>query len=152
MAQPHAPFALPDHRPSCRRCEGRVGFIVTSGGQDVVRCDACNNYLYCAPRTETGRAQRTLSTRPGITPAQRYRVLERCGHRCVACGAMGDLQMAHLIAREDAEREGFLDEVIDSDLNLAAMCPECNSGQRPQGSVAVTLMYRCLLLATRKTA
>lgn len=61
-----------------------------------------------------------------------------------------DLEVDHLISREDAERLGFLDELIESDLNLAPMCRECNSGKRVTGSASLRLMYRCLVVASNR--
>lgn len=137
-------------RAACPACNGWLGRIETKGGQDCVYCD-CGRHCYNAPRVETGRAVRSLSDRPDIKPSRKWRILDAHGHRCVACGEHEKhLQIAHLISREDADRFGFLDELIDSDLNLAPMCAECNSGQRPHGSVSVHLMYRCMLVAQKR--
>jgi hypothetical protein len=138
-------------RAACAKCSHEGGYIVTKGGQDVMRCAECHAYQYCAPRLETGRAVRTLASRPDVAPSRRWRILEQHGHTCVACHRSGvELQLAHLISRDDAEHHGFLDEIIDSDHNIAPMCAECNSGQRPHGSVAVTLMYRILVVKAKK--
>lgn len=132
-------------RSPCK-CGSWYGRIDTRGGQDCVFCAECGGWQYNAPRLETGRDVRSLSTRPGITPSQRFRVLDAHGHQCVSCGATGSLQLDHLISRDDAERAGCLDELIDSEWNLAPMCPECNSGKRSLGTASIRLMYRCLLI------
>lgn len=138
-------------RRDCRKCGHRYGIITTKSGQDVVNCEVCGTYDHCAPKVDTGREPRTLRSRPDISPSRRWRILDIHGHACVACHRTGvELQLAHLISRDDADRHGFLDEIIDSDLNLAPMCAECNSGQRPMGSVGIRLLYRCLVIAHTK--
>lgn len=130
-------------------CGCETGYIVEKGAQDVARCAQCDRYQYCAPRFETGKATRTLASRPGLTPSQRARVLDAHDHACIGCGRRPPavtLDLDHLISREDAERHGFLDDLIDSEWNLAPMCAECNSGKRALGSASIRLMYRCLLI------
>lgn len=140
------PFTM---RAPCIRCAEPLGRIEHRNGQDCVFCSACDAWCYNAPRVETGKATRSVSTRPGITPGQRARIMETHGHACVSCGATAPavvLHLDHLISREDAERHGFLDDIIDSEWNLAPMCEECNLGKRVLGSASVRLMYRCLLI------
>lgn len=137
-------------RSPCHLCGGDQGAITTKNGQDVVRCATCDEYMYCAPRTETGRAVRSLSSRPGIKPSARARILAEHDHACITCGRRAPdvaLDLGHLISREDAERCGFLDDpIIDSEWNLAPQCQECNSGQRPHGSAGIRLIYRALVM------
>jgi hypothetical protein len=142
-------------RPITMRAECRFGCGTTEGvvrevnGQDVVRCARRGKAQYNAPRVETGRAVRTLATRPTITPSQRSRVFEAHDHRCIVCGKGASdgvrLDLAHLISREDAAAHGFLDELIDSEWNLAPMCAECNSGQGRR-TFPIALVYRTLLI------
>lgn len=135
-------------RSSCP-CGGTSGHIITRGGQDCVYCDNCARYQYNAPRVETGRAKRTLQTRPGITPAQRARVLTAHDHACIGCGGRPptvELTLEHIISREMADHYGMLDPLIDSEWNLAPMCHECNSGHRWVREPQVRLMYRCLMM------
>jgi hypothetical protein len=135
-------------RAPCR-CGSLEGTITTTAGQDVMRCAACDRYQYNASRVETGRAVRTLASRPTITPAQRAHVLAVHDHACITCGRRPPevrLELAHLISRADAERHGFLDALIDSEFNLAPQCVECNSGCRPLGSAGVRLVYRVLVM------
>jgi len=136
-------------RAPCASCGGTDGYTVEKNGQDVARCSGCDTYQYNAPRIETGRAVRTLSSRPGLTPSARARVFDIHDNRCIVCGRTSpdvQLDLEHLISREDADRHGFLDELIDSEWNLAPMCAECNSGKRTLGSASVRLMYRVLLI------
>lgn len=135
-------------------CGSAEGYITEAGYQDVVRCRRCDRYQYNAPRLETGKATRTVSSRPGLTPAQRWRILERYGHACVGCGRRPpevELHIDHLIPRAVADEFGFLDAVIDSDVNLGPLCPECNLGKgtRP---VSIQLLYRLLLIRRERTS
>lgn len=129
-------------------CGGATGTINTRSGQDCVYCNDCRRWQYNAPRTETGREVRSLASRPDIKPSLRAAILAEHDHACVSCGRHAPdvvLELDHLISREDAERNGFLDDpIIDSRWNLAPMCQECNSGKRMLGSVGVRLMYRLL--------
>ena len=136
-------------REPCAVCGSDVGDVTEKNGQDVVRC-TCERYQYCAPRTETGRTVRTLASRPTIKPSTRARILAEHDYACITCGRRAphvDLDLGHLISREDAERCGFLDDpIIDSEWNLAPQCKECNSGQRVIGSAGIRLIYRAVLM------
>lgn len=130
-------------------CGGTTGRIVTRSGQDVVYCNDCDRYQYNAPRLETGRAQRSLASRPGITVSQRARVLAVHDYACVSCGRRPpdiELQLAHIISREIAAKYEMLDALIDSEWNLAPMCAECNSGDAFVSEPSVRLMYRVLMI------
>ena len=138
-------------RAPCTRCGEERGAGTRKSMQDVVRCANCDRHCYNAPRIELGLAPVTLASRPDISPSRRYRILDAHGHACVSCHRTDvDLQIDHLISREDADQLGFLDELIESDLNLAPMCAECNSGKRVTGSASIRLMYRCLIIASER--
>lgn len=49
-------FPIRDYEMSrpCARCGRRVGQINRKRGQDVVTCQSCGRYVYCASRAETG--------------------------------------------------------------------------------------------------
>ena len=127
-------------------CGHTEGFITERSGQDVVRCAVCRKYQYCAPKTETGRAVRSVSTRPGVKPGKRMRILERDGNVCVSCHSSDrPLHLGHLISVEDGAKHGIPDELIWHDWNLAAFCDECNLGLG-RSTVAVRLMWRCLMV------
>ena len=135
-------------REQCQ-CGSTTGTIVEKNGQDCVYCTSCERWLYNAPRMETGRAVRTLSSRPDITPSQRAHVLATHDHACVGCGKRPPevrLELDHIISREMAEAYDMLDALIDSHWNLAPMCGECNSGKRWVSEPQVRLMYRCLMM------
>lgn len=138
-------------REPCR-CGGTTGTVTVKGGQDLLHCTDCGRWQYNQPRTESGRKERTLATREGLTVGQRARVLETHGHACVYCGKRPPevrLEIEHLIPRALAEKYGMLDELIDSADNLAPACPECNSGQRhaPFTPRRVALIVRALHVA-----
>lgn len=116
-------------RARCRYCGATEGRIETRNGQDCVYCLACGKHQYNAPKTETGRAERTVTTiHNGIKPKQRARIIERATGRCELCGARGNLHVGHLVSVKDALRLELTDAEINSDENLAAMCDECNLG------------------------
>lgn len=122
-------------RNPCRfGCGSTSGSITTKNGQDCVYCGGCGKHQYNAPKTETGREVRSVTTvHNGIKPKQRARVLERDNGRCVLCGGKGDLHVGHLLSVADGLRQGLTELEINDDENLAAMCVECNLGlsERP---------------------
>lgn len=128
------PAAVQDLHPLRKPCPCGclTGRIIRRGGQDVAYCVNCGAYQYCVPKTETGRAAEAVTRRPGIKPKQRARILGRDGNRCVFCGGAAisgvELVIGHLLSVADAIALGVPDEDTYHDENLAAMCPECNSG------------------------
>lgn len=137
-------------RAECSDCGRHYGHIEPRNGQNVVYC-GCGRYQYNAPKAETGDAPRSLARRESIKPKRWIRLLELHGHACFNCGARPPdviLHAGHLISRKDAETHGFLDEIIDSDVNLVPMCETCNAGYG-RSSVALTLMYRALVIKHR---
>lgn len=132
-----APYLM---REPCRFCavdgvEALVGTIETRNGQDVVRCKRCERHCYNAPRTETGKPQRKIRTRPDLSFGQRERILLRDGGRCFLCGRDPlrhgvNLNVAHVLSVADAKRLEVPDEVAFDDANLIAACEECNSGMK----------------------
>jgi 5-methylcytosine-specific restriction endonuclease McrA len=116
-------------REPCLGCTNTHGVVTEVNGQDTVRCEHCNRFQYNAPRTETGRAQRTVTTvHNGIKPKQRARVIMRAGAKCEYCGARGDLHVGHILSVEVGLNYGIADELLNHDENLLALCPECNLG------------------------
>src|SRR5205814_2193011 len=131
-------------RAPCR-CGNAGGFIETKNGQDCVYCGECRKFQYNAPKTETGREARTVTTiHNGIKPKQRARVLERDNGRCVLCGSVNDLHVGHLLSVVEGMKQGLTEVEINDDENLAAMCSECNLGlsDRP---VSIRLLVRVLM-------
>jgi 5-methylcytosine-specific restriction endonuclease McrA len=137
-------------RKPCIHCGGTEGSITTKNGQDVASCAACGRYAYCAPRVETGREVRSLSTRPNLKPAVRFRILDQFGYTCIACGRGApdvELRVDHIISRAAAEMAGVLDDLIDSEDNMAPLCEPCNSGKRAAFTVGtIKLMHRALIM------
>lgn len=120
-------------REPCPRCGCRDGTITTRSGQDTVRCAECKQYCYNAPRSETGRERRSLSTRPDVRPRQRSRIMLRDNFACIMCHRSDvPLEIGHLVSVHDAHLVGLSDAELTSDDNLAVMCEECNSGLSKQ--------------------
>jgi 5-methylcytosine-specific restriction endonuclease McrA len=121
-------------REPCKRCGAITGRILEKNGQDTVRCLGCNAYCYCAPRTETGREQRSVSTiHNGVKPKLRARILERDGYRCVLCKAEDvRLHVGHVVSVDAGFATGLTDAEINDEENLIAQCEECNLGQGAQ--------------------
>lgn len=125
-------------RKPCAVCGCPTGRIETKGQQDCVFCSECGKFQYNAPRTETGKETRAVTTiHNGISPKQRARILTRDGFACIIChNHNAPIQVGHLLSVKAAfslHEAGMLakpltDEQINSDENLAAMCEECNSG------------------------
>jgi hypothetical protein len=118
-------------------------------------CVDCGEWLRWVPKSELGEATRSVTSRPGIKPKVRARVLDRFGHTCMSCGAAPPavmLQVDHIIPVDLAKQYGVYDELIEDDLNLAPFCEECNLGK---GSTVFTarsirLMHRCLVVAHKR--
>lgn len=140
-------------RNPCKHCGGIEGVIVEKNGQDTVRCAACNAFAYNAPRTETGRAQRSVSTvHAGIKPGKRSRVLERAGAKCEICGARGNLHVGHILSVADGLKQGLSEAQLNSEDNLLASCEECNLGQGDRSLppwLAIALV-RCRIAITER--
>ena len=110
-------------------CGSSVGTILTKNGQDTVRCLGCDRWQYNAPKTETGRKARSVSTvHEAIKPAQRARIILRSSGFCELCGASGNLHVGHIVSVDDGLAHGLSDREINDDENLATMCEECNLG------------------------
>lgn len=135
-------------RKPCPGCGGTVGFLTEVSGQDTVRCRACNRFCYNAPRTETGREARSVSTiHNGIRPGQRARILARDGARCVWCKADDrPLHVGHIVSVEAGLVYGLADDEINDDENLVAQCEECNLGL---GAQPMPLRVAVVLLRAR---
>ena len=119
-------------RKACQCGESR-GNIQTRSGQDCVYC-LCGKYQYNAPKTETGRAVRTVQTTHSlIKPSQRSRIIDRANSRCERCGkhamqSSTGLHVGHILSVAEGQANNLADDVINSDENLIAECDECNLG------------------------
>ena len=121
-------------RAECR-CGHRVGWIETKSGQNVVRCMACEQYQYCAPKAETGEEPRTVRREP-IPPGLRWEVAERARGHCEICGTADSpaFHVGHLLSYADGTAAGFTDKELLHLDNLVWLCEECNLGNL-RGSV-----------------
>lgn len=117
-------------RKPCKKCDTIEGVLCPTGNQDCVYCAMCDTFQYNAPRTETGREQRSVSTvHAAIKPKQRARVLLRANGCCAICRCSDKpLHVGHMLSVERALSQGLPDEFINNDENLCAMCDECNLG------------------------
>ena len=122
-------------RRPCSTCGDTKGRIETKSGQDVVRCNQCDAYQYCAPHSETGKPQRKVGRSP-VPPSIRWSVMERARGRCEACGTSDSpsFHVAHLLSYDDGKAEGFTEAQLLDLENLAWFCEECNLGNL-RGSV-----------------
>lgn len=140
-AMPHIPEGAVPHqmRAPCPDCGILDGYLRTKGGQDLVSCINCGRYCYAAPKTETGRAVRSVSTtRAEIKPKKRAAVLIRAHQRCELCGRPGaateaGLHVDHVLTVDAGHKLGLTDDQINDQINdlenLAALCTECNLGK-----------------------
>lgn len=129
-------------------CGHPLGRLIEKNGQDTVRCLTCDRFQYNAPRTETGRAVRSVRTvHKGIRPSDRSRILERDGYRCVLCCATGvPLHIGHIVSVEHGIATGLTDDELNHDENLIAECEECNLGN---GSQPIPLRTAVAILRAR---
>lgn len=120
-------------RKPCARDGNEEGRIETRGGQDCVYCTACGLHQYNAPKTETGRAVRSVQTlHAGISPKMRARILLRATGRCELCGSKPTtehpLNVGHLVSVAEGIKRDLTDQEINHEENLCAMCDACNLG------------------------
>lgn len=114
----------------CKYCGATEGTITPRNGQQVVNCAQCAQYLYCAPRTETGEAQRSVTTiHNGISASKRARIFIRGNGQCEVCGGRDQLHLGHVVSVDVGFKAGLTDEEINHDNNLYIACEECNLGQ-----------------------
>lgn len=134
-------------RKPCR-CGSTTGYLIEVNGQDTVRCLACQTFCYNAPRTETGREQRSVTTiHNGIKPKQRAQIIARDGHQCIWCHTKdAPLHVGHIISVDAGLTFGLSDADINSDENLVAVCEECNLGM---GAEPMPLRTAIALLRAR---
>lgn len=106
-------------RKPCVRCKCTEGRIETRSGQDCVYCVGCDAWQYNAPKTETGRKQRSVSTtHEAIGPKLRSRIIDRANRRCERCGkpaeqAKTGLHVGHVVSVADGHAYGLSDAEIN---------------------------------------
>jgi 5-methylcytosine-specific restriction endonuclease McrA len=141
-------------REPCRWCqrEGTLvmdGYLLPSGGQNVVRCSRCERAAYNAPKIETGEPRRTVRSRPDLREGQRERILERDAGECFLCHRRdGILHVAHALSVADAQAEGWTEDEYMDDANLYASCEECNLGLKSK-SMEARIFLRLIQLRLR---
>jgi 5-methylcytosine-specific restriction endonuclease McrA len=148
---PKDPFRM---RSQCM-CGSVEGYIRETGAQDVVRCMACDKFQYNAPRVETGKAVRTVSTvHAAISTKKRAEILCRGGFRCEACGRSPtkpsvELHVGHVVSVKRGIEMGLSDAEINSDENLMALCAECNLGIQAE-TIPVRLLVTVIMARKRE--
>jgi 5-methylcytosine-specific restriction endonuclease McrA len=138
-------------------CEHAATSTKSNGPHIEERCDDCGAHIRFVPKRELKLEPRTVTSRPGIKPKVRARILDRFGHSCMSCGASPPdvlLQIDHVIPVELAKRYGVYDDLIEDDLNLAPFCEECNLGKGATvfSARSIRLMHRCLVVAHKREA
>lgn len=134
-------------REPCKKCGEREGRIHwNQSGQDIVYCKN-NHHCYNAPKTETGRVPRTLSSVRNISPSQRSRLLERAHYRCELCGSQDSPTIAHILSVKDGF-DVLTDAQLNSDENTLVACAECNAGMGKR-TPPVWLLVRMLWQRTK---
>ena len=116
-------------RKPCEWCLRSDGHVETKNGQDCIYC-ACGKYQYNAPKVETGREARTITTvHEAIRPKQRARILLRANSHCELCGKRDcNLHVGHLVGVKRGLASGLTEAEINDDENLCSLCDECNLG------------------------
>ncbi len=134
-------------RAACTGCGSMSGIVTEKNGQDIVRCLNCSNHCYNRPKSESGKPQRSVRTRPDIAPSTKVRILERDNYTCVMCHcADKPLHIGHLLSVIEGKEQGLTADELFDDENLAAMCEECNLGQ---GARSVSMRLLCAVLRAR---
>lgn len=134
MSDPLLAGTVPLRFP-CKQCGCSSGRIEKKSDQNCVYCVSCGKYAgFNMPKRETGEEQRHVSSRPGLKPNQRSRILERDSFQCVLCGKSPSrngiiLHVGHVLSVDAGERIGASHDEVWDDENLYTSCEECNLGQ-----------------------
>lgn len=143
------PTSIPMRAP-CGACGSKDGYVTETNGQDVVRCLYCNQWAYNQPKSESGKPQRSVRTRPEIKPSTKARIIERDNGTCVLCHSSDKpLHIGHLLSVHDGKIQGISEDELYDDENLAAMCEECNLGLSER-SISLRLLVQILRARKRK--
>ena len=114
-------------------CSGRFKIISADGGpQDRCRCADCGAFIYCVPKSETGKPVRQVRQRDGLKFGQRERILQRDGAECAICETrspgVGGWHIGHCVSVADCKSYGFDADDYNYDGNLCVLCEQCNLG------------------------
>lgn len=141
-------------RRRCQRCNSDIATVTPNGPHLAATCATCGVFIYNAPRHEFGLATRPVSeNRKEIRPKRRAAILARDNGRCVLCGrAAADgvaLTIGHLLSVDEGVALGADRDLLNDDLNLAAMCDTCQLGLGRQSVPVVVYLGLLLLYAER---
>ena len=137
-------------RKPCAFCGSEDGIISTRGLQDCVFCAACERFQYNAPKVETGRADRSITTvHNGLKANQRERIIERAAGRCELCGGTNTLHVDHVVSVKDGLEDGLTERELNHDDNLICLCAECNLGKSERSLLPKTYLVILLRRSVR---
>lgn len=143
------PFSREMRAPCKYGCDCTLGNFTTTNGQDVVRCCNCGKAQYNAPKTETGRAVRSVSTtHAALRPKMKVAILERANGRCEMCGngpPKSNLHVGHIISVK-LGMDDMTDAELNDEENLVCLCDECNLGM---GDEPLPLRFMMKLVRAR---
>lgn len=139
-------------------CEHATVTRRTNGPHLEEVCADCACHVRFVSKAEAGVGRRSVTSRKGIKPRVRARVLDRFAYGCHLCGRSAAdgvlLHVDHILPVHLAKRFGVYDDVIESELNLAPLCEECNLGKGAEvfGAGAVRLMAKALRVWSKREA
>jgi hypothetical protein len=140
------------HLAKSPTCTGRFKLITGDGPRDRCRCADCGAFIYCVPKSETGKPVRRVVTRDKFKPGTRERILQRSGAICAVCETkdpgIGGWHVSHIISVNDCKSYGFDSDDYNQDDNLCICCERCNLGVGEQ-SLIVPTMIRLVLMHNR---
>ena len=99
---------------ACPDCGAVDGLVNTAGAHQKLTCGDCGRYIRFVGKAELGLVPRTVATtRAGITPGVRARILERATGKCEVCGATDrPIHVGHCLSVREATEQGLTDEEI----------------------------------------
>lgn len=133
----------------CTVCDSDLADVNPNDQHLTAHCAGCGRYIAHLPRSDFGLSTRPVANRGRMSPKRRVRILARDRGRCVLCGQAGEgveLTVDHLLTIDDGLRLGADLELLDHDLNLAAMCYPCQLGK---GNISSPLVFYIGLLLLR---
>ncbi len=102
---------------------------VLKANNHVAHCVECGTSRKCISKAELKLRPRKYreGNKYEVGPKQRMHILQRDRNMCVICRRTDQrLEMGHLISLKEGP-EYLSDDQLMDDMNIAAMCPQCNS-------------------------
>lgn len=128
------PYQRSPNDPTQWCCGNPNVWLVKRGPHIGARCAVCNTLSpKWVKRDQVGLPTRSISSSK-ISPWMRATILMYAKGRCQLCAIHIDLiteldglVVDHMISQKACNRHGW--DWLDMESNLAALCPECNSGK-----------------------